>query len=166
MTRAAPTIGCAGYEGDDVGDGVRCCASARWKLSSKAARGDRIPASPWLRAQRGRSPRDGSRPSIRREALAAFSKFAELRGVPAAVLWFRQGAIDLPQRSTDPVDGDDGRPGHNSVLKIPTNPVYAGAHAWSTGFEFARGRPARGAGHHTRSRALASLDHRAPRRLH
>lgn len=102
-------------------------------LKLKAARGDlhTTVAIGFVRSEGDRVEKD---PDLRiREALAAvFNKFTELRSVRQVLLWFRQESINLPAAVYGPL----GRsvqwklPVYNSVLKLLTNPVYAGAYAF------------------------------------
>ena len=63
-----------------------------------------------------------------------FRKFSELRSVRQVFLWFRDEGIELPYRSLH-----TGAPGwqvawrlplYNTVHRILTNPIYAGAYAY------------------------------------
>jgi hypothetical protein len=68
-----------------------------------------------------------------REAIAAvFARFVQAGSVRQVLLWFRQERIELPAAVYE-----EGRrnvlwrlPVYNTVLKILTNPVYAGAYAF------------------------------------
>lgn len=102
-------------------------------LKLKAARGDlhTTVAIGFLRSEGDRIERD---PDLRiREAIAAvFTRFAQAGSVRQVLLWFRQERIELPAAVYE-----DGRrsvvwrvPVYNTVLKILTNPVYAGAYAF------------------------------------
>lgn len=102
-------------------------------LKLKASRGDlhTTVAIGFVRSDDDRLEKD---PDLRiREALAVvFSKFAELRSVRQVLLWLREEAISLPSI----VQGTGKRevrwklPIYNTVLRILTNPVYAGAYAF------------------------------------
>ena len=72
-----------------------------------------------------------------REALSlAFRKFAETGSVRQLVLWLRQEQIELPIA----VHGAQGRsvqwrlPRYNTVHRLLTNPVYAGAYVYGRTF--------------------------------
>ncbi|MHB1666456.1 recombinase family protein [Thiomonas sp.] len=102
-------------------------------LKLKAARGDlhTTVAIGYVRTDGDRVELD---PDLRiREAISAvFSRFAQAGSVRQALLWFRQERIDLPSAVYE-----NGRrcviwrlPVYNAVLKILTNPVYAGAYAF------------------------------------
>jgi excisionase family DNA binding protein len=102
-------------------------------LKLKAARGElhTTVAVGFVRSDDDRIEMD---PDLRiRDAIAVvFSKFAELRSVRQVLLWFKQEAVSLPAA----IYGPKGRsvqwkaPIYNTVLKILTNPVYAGAYAF------------------------------------
>ncbi len=102
-------------------------------LKLKAARGDlyTMVAVGFVRGDGDRIELD---PDLRiRSAIAAvFQQFAQAGSVRQALLWFRQERIELPA-----VDYVDGRrsvqwrlPVYNTMLRILTNPVYAGAYAY------------------------------------
>jgi len=102
-------------------------------LKLKAARGDlhTTVAIGYVRSEGDRIELD---PDLRiREAISiVFSRFAQAGSVRQALLWFRQEHIELPA-----VVYEEGRrrvvwrlPVYNTVLKILTNPVYAGAYAF------------------------------------
>lgn len=102
-------------------------------LKLKAARGD-LHTTLAIGFIRGDGDCIEKDPDLRiREALAAvFTKFAQLHSVRQVMLWFRQESIVLPAAVYGPL----GRhvqwklPIYNTVLKILTNPVYAGAYAF------------------------------------
>ena len=102
-------------------------------LKLKAARGD-LHTTVAIGFIRGDGDRIEKDPDLRiREALAAvFTRFAQLHSVRQVMLWFRQESISLPAAIYGPL----GRsvqwkePVYNTVLKILTNPVYAGAYAF------------------------------------
>jgi len=102
-------------------------------LKLKAARGDlyTMVAVGFVRGDGDRIELD---PDLRiRSAIAAvFQRFAQAGSVRQALLWFRQERIELPA-----VDYVDGRrsvqwklPVYNTLLRMLTNPVYAGAYAF------------------------------------
>ncbi len=61
-----------------------------------------------------------------------FSKMTELGSVRQVLLWFRRERVALPMRAIDPPAGQTvwNLPVYNSVLKLLTNPMYAGAYAF------------------------------------
>lgn len=68
-----------------------------------------------------------------RHALASvFSKMTELGSVRQVLLWFRRERIELPMKIFEPPGERTtwALPVYNSVLKILTNPIYAGAYAF------------------------------------
>jgi len=102
-------------------------------LKLKAARGDlhTTVAIGYVRSEGNRVELD---PDLRiREAIASvFSRFAQTGSVRQVLLWFRQERIELPAAVYE-----RGRrsvvwrlPVYNTVLKILTNPVYAGAYVF------------------------------------
>jgi excisionase family DNA binding protein len=102
-------------------------------LKLKAARGDlhTTVAIGYVRTEDNRVELD---PDLRiREAVASvFCRFAQSGSVRQVLLWFRQERIELPTAVYE-----QGRrsvvwrlPVYNTVLKILTNPVYAGAYAF------------------------------------
>lgn len=68
------------------------------------------------------------------EAIAlVFAKFAELGSVRQTLLWFRQEQIALPSIERDPAGGAAvgwRLPVYNTILKLLTNPFYAGTYAF------------------------------------
>ena len=102
-------------------------------LRLKAARGD-LHTTVAIGFIRGDGDRIEKDPDLRiREAIAAvFTKFAQLHSVRQVMLWFRQEAMVLPAAVYGPL----GRrvqwkaPVYNTILKVLTNPVYAGAYAF------------------------------------
>jgi excisionase family DNA binding protein len=102
-------------------------------LKLKAARGDlhTTVAIGYLRSEGDRIERDADL-RIREAIAAVFTRFAQAGSVRQVLLWFRQERIELPAAVYE-----DGRrsvvwrlPVYNTVLKILTNPVYAGAYAF------------------------------------
>jgi hypothetical protein len=68
-----------------------------------------------------------------RQALGmVFSKMTELGSVRQVLLWFRRERIELPMRIFDQPSGRTvwSLPIYTTVLKILTNPIYAGAYAF------------------------------------
>jgi excisionase family DNA binding protein len=62
-----------------------------------------------------------------------FAKFTEVGSVRQALLWFRQEQVSLPASDRDPTWGERVTwrlPVYNTVLKVLTNPFYAGAYAF------------------------------------
>jgi len=102
-------------------------------LKLKAARGDlhTTVAIGYLRNEGDRIERDADL-RIREAIAAVFTRFTQAGSVRQVLLWFRQERIELPAAVYE-----DGRrsvvwrlPVYNTVLKILTNPVYAGAYAF------------------------------------
>src|SRR5215469_11328446 len=68
-----------------------------------------------------------------RQALGlAFSKMTELGSVRQVLLWFRRERMELPMRIFDQPNGRTvwNLPIYTTLLKILTNPIYAGAYAF------------------------------------
>ncbi len=68
-----------------------------------------------------------------RQALASvFSKMTELGSVRQVLLWFRRERIELPMRGFEPPTTRTvwALPIYNTVLKILSNPIYAGVYAF------------------------------------
>src|SRR5208283_2049017 len=61
-----------------------------------------------------------------------FSKMTELGSVRQVLLWFRRERVPLPMRAFDSPGGQTvwNLPVYYSVLKLLTNPMYAGAYAF------------------------------------
>jgi excisionase family DNA binding protein len=62
-----------------------------------------------------------------------FAKFTEVGSVRQTLLWFRQEQVPLPAGDRDPTWGERVTwrlPVYNTVLKVLTNPFYAGAYAF------------------------------------
>jgi hypothetical protein len=61
-----------------------------------------------------------------------FSKMTELGSVRQVLLWFRRERIELPMRILDQPGGRTvwNLPGYQTVHKLLTNPIYAGAYAF------------------------------------
>ena len=102
-------------------------------LRLKAARGD-LHTTVAIGYRRGADDRLEQDPDLRiREALGlVFRKFGEIGSVRQLALWLRQERIDLPS-----IDyGPQGRivqwrpPRYNTVHRLLTNPVYAGAYVF------------------------------------
>lgn len=102
-------------------------------LKLKAARGDlhTTVAIGYVRSAGDRIELDADL-RIREAIAAVFTRFALAGSVRQVLLWFRQERIELPAA----VYGEGRRtvvwrlPVYNTVLKILTNPVYAGAYAF------------------------------------
>jgi len=69
---------------------------------------------------------------VRQALRSVFSKLAQLGSVRQVLLWFRRERIELPMRIFDQPNGRTvwALPVYNTVLKILTNPLYAGAYAF------------------------------------
>ena len=61
-----------------------------------------------------------------------FSKMTELGSVRQVLLWFRRERVELPMRIFDQPSGRTvwNLPIYNTVLRLLTNPIYAGAYAF------------------------------------
>ena len=102
-------------------------------LKLKAARGDlhTTVAIGYVRSEGDRIELDADL-RIREAISAVFNRFSQAGSVRQVLLWFRQERIELPAA----VYEDCRRsvvwrlPVYNTVLKILTNPVYAGAYAF------------------------------------
>ncbi|MFE0759293.1 recombinase family protein [Inquilinus sp. NPDC058860] len=102
-------------------------------LKQKARRGELFlnVAVGYVKAQRDRIEKDPDRRA--QEAIAlVFAKFAELQTVRQVHLWMRQERLPLPAVTS----GAEGRsvtwklPVYNTLHRILTNPIYAGAYAF------------------------------------
>jgi excisionase family DNA binding protein len=102
-------------------------------LKLKAARGDlhTTVAIGYVRSEGDRIELDADL-RIREAIAAVFTRFVQAGSVRQVLLWFRQERIELPAAVYEA-----GRrsvlwrlPVYNTVLKILTNPVYAGAYAF------------------------------------
>lgn len=102
-------------------------------LKLKAARGDlhTTVAIGYVRSVDNRIELDADL-RIREAIAAVFTRFAQAGSVRQTLLWFRQERIELPSAVYE-----DGRrsvvwrlPVYNTVLRILSNPVYAGAYAF------------------------------------
>jgi DNA invertase Pin-like site-specific DNA recombinase len=81
-----------------------------------------------------------------------FSKMTELGSVRQVLLWFRRERIPLPTRAFDQPGGQTmwSLPVYNSVLKLLSNPMYAGAYAFGktqVRIAMVEGRARKTAGH-------------------
>ena len=110
---------------------------SREALRLKATRGE-LHTTVAIGYRRGADDRLEQDPDKRiREALSlTFRKFAEIGSVRQLVLWLRQERIELPIA----VHGAQGRsvqwrlPRYNTVHRLLTNPVYAGAYVYGRTF--------------------------------
>jgi excisionase family DNA binding protein len=102
-------------------------------LRLKAARGD-LHTSVAMGYRRGADDRLEQDPDLRiREALSlVFRKFGEIGSVRQLALWLRQERIDLPMVAYGPQGRvvQWGPPRYNTVHRLLTNPVYAGAYVF------------------------------------
>lgn len=102
-------------------------------LKLKAARGDlhTTVAIGFVRSEGDRIELDADL-RVREAISAVFTRFAQAGSVRQVLLWFRQERIELPAAVYE--SGRRGLvwrlPVYNTVLKILTNPVYAGAYAF------------------------------------
>jgi DNA invertase Pin-like site-specific DNA recombinase len=69
---------------------------------------------------------------IQHALASVFSKMTELGSVRQVLLWFRRERIELPMRGFEPPTTRTvwALPIYNTVLKILSNPIYAGAYAF------------------------------------
>ncbi|WP_197427301.1 recombinase family protein, partial [Bradyrhizobium retamae] len=95
-------------------------------LRLKAARGGR------LCAQRRRSAGAGSRQARARSAPLAFHKFAEFASVRQVAIWFCDQGVKMPIVAYRPRGRVVERqlPRYNTIHRLLTNPVYAGAYVF------------------------------------
>jgi excisionase family DNA binding protein len=102
-------------------------------LRLKAARGD-LHTSVAMGYRRGADDRLEQDPDLRiREALSlVYRKFGEIGSVRQLALWLRQERIDLPMVAYGPQGRvvQWGPPRYNTVHRLLTNPVYAGAYVF------------------------------------
>jgi len=69
---------------------------------------------------------------VQRALRLVYSKLTELGSVRQVLLWFRRERVELPMRIFDQSSGRTvwNLPVYNTVLKLLTNPIYAGAYAF------------------------------------
>jgi len=69
---------------------------------------------------------------VQQAVRSVFSKMTELGSVRQVLLWFRRERIELPMRIFDEPSGRTvwNLPIYNTVLKLLTNPIYAGVYAF------------------------------------
>jgi DNA invertase Pin-like site-specific DNA recombinase len=69
---------------------------------------------------------------VQRALSMVFSKMTELGSVRQVLLWFRRERVEIPMRIFDQPGGQTvwNLPVYNTVLKLLTNPIYAGAYAF------------------------------------
>jgi hypothetical protein len=69
---------------------------------------------------------------VQRALGQVFSKMTELGSVRQVLLWFRRERVELPMRIFDQPSGRTvwNLPIYNTVLRLLTNPIYAGAYAF------------------------------------
>jgi len=99
-----------------------------------------------------------------------FAKFAELGSVRQTLLWFRDEQVSLPSVERDPAWGAKvgwRLPVYNTILKLLTNPIYAGAYAFgrtSTRTIVVDGAPRKTRGHRRAREEWIALvrDHHEP----
>lgn len=140
-------------------------------LLAKARRGALILGLPvgYVQTRDGRIEKH---PDLRvQQALTmVFEQFAMAGSVRQALLWFRQERVTLPRLEREPGWGERVTwrlPVYNTVLKILTNPCYAGAYAFGrtyTRTAVIDGRPHKTRGHRqAREHWIALLhDHHEP----
>jgi recombinase/recombinase-like zinc beta ribbon protein len=122
-------------------------------IRQKARRGELQYCLPvgYLWASTGKIEMDPDQ-RVRQVLSLVFSKMIELASARQVLLWFRRQRIEIPTRFLDQPGGRIvwNLPIYNTVLKILTNPIYAGAYAF--GKTYARtsvvdGRARKTAGH-------------------
>jgi DNA invertase Pin-like site-specific DNA recombinase len=125
---------------------------AQQGLLSKARRGELVLGLPvgYVKAPDGRIEKH---PDSRiREAIElVFRKFAELGSVRQVLLWFRQETLALPSLERERGAGRPANwrlPVYNTIHKMLSNPIYAGAYAF--GRTATRTRVVDGRAHKTR----------------
>jgi DNA invertase Pin-like site-specific DNA recombinase len=102
-------------------------------IRQKARRGELqycLPAG-YLWSPEGKIEKDPDE-RVRQALGSVFSKMTELGSVRQVLLWFRRQRIELPMRIFDQPSGRTvwALPIYSTVLKVLTNPVYAGAYVF------------------------------------
>jgi hypothetical protein len=98
---------------------------------------------------------------VQQALILVFEQFAIAGSVRQALLWFRQERVTLPSLAREPGWGERVTwrlPVYNTILKILTNPCYAGAYAFGrtcTRTAVIDGRPHKTRGHRRRARAVS-----------
>ncbi len=125
-------------------------------LRAMAERGELLTTVPigYVRTPDHRIEKDPDR-RIQHAIHLAFLKFEECGSVRQTLLWFQQEGIDFPVVAYGP----DGRgvvwrlPNYSSLLRVLTNPIYAGAYAY--GRTVTRTTVVEGRGHKVKGHRLA-----------
>jgi len=127
---------------------------------AKARRGELVVAAPvgYLRTEDQRLEMDPDR-RVRDALRLVFRKFGELGTVRQTLMWFLEEGIDLPVRGSD---GETRwrRPIYATVLRILTNPTYAGAYAYGKTeavLRYDEGKPRKGLHRKPSARWLALI---------
>lgn len=134
-------------------------------IRQKARRGELrycLPAG-YIWTSDGRIDKDPDQ-RVQQALAVVFSKMTELGSIRQVLLWFRRHRTDLPGRDLDHPSGQMvwTLPVYNTVHKILTNPIFAGAYAF--GKTYARttmvdGRARKTAGHRKARAEWAVLLH-------
>jgi DNA invertase Pin-like site-specific DNA recombinase len=140
-------------------------------LLTKARRGALILGLPvgYVQTRDGRVEKHPDQ-RVQQAILLVFEQFAATGSVRQALLWFRQAQLTVPSLAREPAWGDRVMwrlPVYNTILKMLTNPCYAGAYAFGrtvTRTTVVDGRPRKSRGHRqARDQWIALLrDHHEP----
>jgi excisionase family DNA binding protein len=103
-------------------------------LLAKARRGELILGLPvgYVQTRDGRVEKHPDR-RVQHAIALVFTKFAEFGSVRQTLLWFREQSLTMPSIEHDPTWGVDVAwrpPVYNTILKLLTNPCYAGAYVF------------------------------------
>jgi Recombinase/Recombinase zinc beta ribbon domain len=140
-------------------------------LLSKARRGALILGLPvgYVQTRDGRIEKHPDQ-RVQQAVALVFEQFAAGGSVRQTLLWFRQERVTLPSLTREPAWGERVTwrlPVYNTVLKILTNPCYAGAYAFGRTVTLTRvvdGQPRKSRGHRQGREQWTALlrDHHEP----